>query len=107
MSRPGLQLETPAACSGLESGCRWGVGRREKGGGTRPTLLFEDKGRDNVSQTWAGFPTEPLPGHVRLDELTVFSVPHVLFGKLGDVSSKAMEVLVLMYWPMPVLYTRA
>ena len=25
---------------------------------------------------------------------------------MGDVSSKVMEVLVLMYWPMPVLHTR-
>lgn len=32
VSQPGLQPETLAACSGLESGCRWGVGRRERKG---------------------------------------------------------------------------
>ena len=68
-----------------------GEGRRSKAN----TALWGQRPRqelDNVRQTWAGFPAEPLPGCVRLDELTDFSVPHFLFGKLGDVNSKVTEV---------------
>lgn len=66
-----------------------GEGKRSKA----HTVLWGKRHDDNWTQSdRLGFPADPLPGCVRLDELSDLSVPHFLSGKLRDINSKVINV---------------
>lgn len=72
----------------------WGMGKRGRKEGGRANTTPGGKRHDEdwtTSETSVGFPAEPLPGCMSLDVLIDLSVPHFLFGKLGNVNKEVRE----------------